>query len=122
MSLTNFSRRKLRVRGKIAARNKGLRPKIVVFRSNKSIYAQLVSIEGKILTSFSSLNLDAKKNNNKSSDKITGLQKATLVGENFAKLCLALNIKEVVFDKGAYNYNGRVKALADACRSAGLIF
>jgi large subunit ribosomal protein L18 len=126
MNLTNFSRRKLRVRGKIAARNKGLRPKIVVFRSNKSIYAQLVSIEGKILTSFSTLNMDEKKSTKKSSaketNKLTGLQKATLVGEKFAKLCLASNVKEVVFDKGAYNYNGRVKALADACRSAGLIF
>ncbi len=131
MNLTNFSRRKLRVRGKIAARNKGLRPKIVVFRSNKSIYAQLVSIEGKVLTAFSTLNLDGKKSskkssaketNNKEPNKITGLQKATLVGETFAKSCLALNVKEVVFDKGAYNYNGRVKALADACRSAGLIF
>ena len=64
----------------------------------------------------------AKKSSTKVINKITGLQKATLVGEKFAKLCLALNVKEVVFDKGAYNYNGRVKALADACRSAGLIF
>ena len=122
MILTNFSRRKLRVRGKIASRNKGLRPKIVVFRSNKTIYAQLVSIEGKVLASFSGLSLDKEKDGKKTANKLTGLQKATLVGENFAKLCLGLNVKEVVFDKGAYNYNGRVKALADACRNTGLIF
>ncbi len=122
MSLTNFTRRKLRVRGKIASRNKNLRPKIVVFRSNTNIYAQLVTVAGKVLASFSTLNLDEKKSSKKSADKITGIAKAILVGEGFAKLCLALDIKEVIFDKGAYNYNGRVKALADACRKAGLIF
>lgn len=122
MRLTNFTRRKLRVRGKITAKNKSLRPRIVVTRSNKGIYAQLVSAEGKMLTSFSSLNLEAAKDDKKSSTKITGLQKAASVGENFAKACLKLKVKEVVFDKGAYNYNGRVKALAEACRKAGLVF
>jgi large subunit ribosomal protein L18 len=116
MTLTNSTRRKLRVRGKIASRNKSLRPKIVVFRSNKNIYAQLVDVTGKVLVSFSTLSFEDQDS------KTNGLEKAKLVGENFAKLCLQSDIKEVVFDKGEYNYNGRVKALANACRDAGLIF
>ena len=50
------------------------------------------------------------------------MQKATAVGAEFAKICLKAGFKEVVFDKGAYIYNGRVKALAEACREAGLQF
>ena len=54
--------------------------------------------------------------------KINGIEKAKLVGKKFAELCLKNNIKEVVFDKGAYIYHGRVKAMAEACREAGLSF
>jgi len=113
--LTNTERRKFRVRNKIAKSNKQLRPKIVVFRSNKNIYAQLVNIEGKVLGSFSTLAFEENK-------KASGLEKATLVGKEFAKVCLKNGIKEVVFDKGSYVYNGRVKALAEACRAEGLQF
>jgi len=113
--LTTFERRQLRVRGKIAANNKTQRPRIVVARSNKNFHAQLVNIEGAVLTSYSTVNFKEKK-------KISGMEKAKLVGAEFAKLCLKGGYKEVVFDKGAYNYNGRVKALAEACREAGLQF
>ena len=113
--LTNFERRKHRVRNKLAKNNKSNRPKIVVKRSNKNIYAQLISLEGKVLASFSNLKL-------KDTAKITGIQKAEKVGEEFAKICLKDGVKEVIFDKGAYVYNGRVKALAEACRKAGLQF
>ncbi len=114
--LNTYERRKLRVRGKIAKNNKSQRPRIVVTRSNKNIHAQLISVEGLVLQAYSTVNFkDSKK-------KITGLEKAALVGEEFAKLCLAKGIKEVVFDKGAYNYNGRVKAIAESCRKAGLQF
>ena len=54
--------------------------------------------------------------------KVSGVEKAKLVGKEFAKICLQKGIKEIVFDKGAYVYNGRVKAIAEACREAGLQF
>lgn len=111
----NYERRKHRVRNKIAKSNKSLRPRIVVSRSNVNVYAQLVSVEGKVLESFSTLKIKDDK-------KITGLQKAQLVGEEFAKICLKNGFKEVIFDKGAYTYSGRVKTLAEACRKAGLNF
>jgi large subunit ribosomal protein L18 len=113
--LTNYERRKFRVRNKIIKSNKTNRPRIVVSRSNKNIYAQLITSEGKVLKSFSTVNFEENK-------KATGLEKATLVGKEFAKICLKEGIKEVVFDKGAYIYNGRVKALAEACRAEGLKF
>lgn len=113
--ITNYERRKYRVRNKIAKNNKGLRPRIVVSRSNKNIYAQLINVEGKVLNSFSTLNFE--ENN-----KVSGLEKAQLVGKEFAKNCLKSGVVEVVFDKGSYIYSGRIKALADACREAGLKF
>lgn len=113
--LNTYERRKLRVRGKIAKNNKSQRPRIIVTRSNKNIHAQLISVDGNVLQAYSTVNFKDNK-------KITGIEKATLVGAEFAKLCLANGIKEVVFDKGAYNYNGRVKAIAESCRKAGLQF
>lgn len=113
--LTTEKRRLLRVRGKIAARNKSLRPRIVVTRSNKNLGVQLINVEGKVLASYSTLNFKEK-------NKASGVEKAKLVGAEFAKLCLKDGFKEVVFDKGAYVYNGRVKAVAESCRAAGLQF
>jgi large subunit ribosomal protein L18 len=113
--LTNYDRRKLRVRGNISARNKGSRPRIVVSRSNKNIYAQLINSDGTVLQSFSTLSFEQEI-------KISGVEKAKKVGEEFAKLCVKSGVKEVVFDKGAYLYNGRIKALAESCRSVGLKF
>ncbi len=113
--LTTQKRRLLRVRGKIAANNKSLRPRIVVTRSNKNLGMQLINIEGKVLYSYSTVNFKETK-------KVSGMEKAKLVGAEFAKLCLKGGVKEVVFDKGAYIYNGRVKAVAEACREAGLQF
>lgn len=118
MALNNFERRKLRVRGKVIANNLGLRPRIVVFKSNKNIHAQLIDAEGKVVTSFSSVNL--RKEDEKAKHK--GIDKAALVGKRFAENCVKANVKEVVFDKGAYRYHGRIKALAESCRKAGLIF
>jgi len=113
--LTTYERRKLRVRNSIVKNNKSNRPRIVVTRSNKNIHAQLIDVAGKVLASFSTLNFEEDK-------KISGIEKATLVGKEFAKICLKNGAKAVVFDKGAYIYNGRVKALAEACRAEGLQF
>lgn len=89
-------------------------PRLCVFRSNANIYAQIIDDEtGKTLVSTSSLNLKLKKND---------IETATKVGEEIAKLAKSAKIKEVVFDRGGYKYHGRVKALAEAARDAGLKF
>jgi large subunit ribosomal protein L18 len=113
--LTNYERRKFRVRNKIAASNKSNRPRISVARSNKNLQVQLIAVDGNVICAFSSLKLDQNK-------KASGIEKAKEVGREFAKICLGKGVKEVVFDKGAYVYNGRVKALAESCREAGLQF
>jgi large subunit ribosomal protein L18 len=113
--LTNYERRKFRVRNQIAQSNKGNRPRLVVTRSNKNISVQLIDISGKVLKAFSTLSFEENK-------KASGIEKAKMVGKEFAKICLKDGIKEVVFDKGAYVYNGRVKAVAEACRESGLQF
>ena len=118
LSLNNFDKRKVRVRKRIKDHNQSSRPKIVVFRSNKNIYAQLIAIDGKVINSYSSLLIEKKE----LGENHKGVDIAKFVGDKFAKLCLENNIKKVVFDKGAYLYNGRIQALADSCRAAGLEF
>ncbi len=113
--ITSYERRKFRVRNAIAQNNKSSRPRIVVSRSNKNIYTQLIDVEGKVLQAYSTLNL-------KENEKMNGVEKAKLVGKEFAQLCLNSGITKVVFDKGAYAYNGRVQTIAEACREAGLQF
>ena len=111
--LTSYQRRKIRVRNNVKKNNKSNRPRMTVNRTNKNIYAQIISIDGGVLAQSSSILFD---------EKITGVDKAKNVGKNIAELCKKANIDNIVFDKGAYNYNGRVKALADACREFGLKF
>lgn len=113
--ITSSERRKFRVRNSIAKNNKSGRPRIVVSRSNKNLYTQLIDVDGKVLQSFSTLNLEENT-------KATGIEKAKVIGKKFAELCLKDGITKVVFDKGGYAYNGRVKTIADACREAGLQF
>jgi large subunit ribosomal protein L18 len=116
--LSSFDKRKVRVRDRIKDRNKGGRPRISVFRSNKNIYAQLIDDKGKVIKSYSSLLVEEKD----LGKGAKGVDIAKFVGDKFAKLCIEAGITEVVFDKGAYLYNGRVKALAESCREAGLKF
>ena len=111
--LTSYQRRKVRVRNNVKKNNKSNRPRMVINRTNKNIYAQIVSVDGKVLLQFSSILFE---------DKISGVEKAKIVGKSIAELCKKANIEKIVFDKGAYNYNGRVKALANACREFGLNF
>lgn len=106
-------RRQNRVRGKLSI-NLGV-PRLSVFRSNQHIWAQIIDDKhGKTLVSFSTKSLK-KAEGNKS-------KKATLVGQEIAKLALEKNIKKVRFDRGLYRYHGRVKALADGARELGLNF
>ena len=90
-------------------------PRLNVFRSNKQIYAQSIDdTTGKTLLSSSSLVLKLENGGN--------VEAAKKVGEDIAKKCLAANIESVRFDRGGYVYHGRVQALADAAREAGLKF
>ena len=100
-----------RVRAKIAWTSS--RPRLAVFRSNTGIYAQLIDdVEGKTLTSASDLKIKTG----------TKTEKAIKVWEEIAKNANSLKIKEIVFDKWGFAYHGRVKALADSARKAGLEF
>ena len=90
-------------------------PRLNVFRSNKGIYAQVIDdVTGTTLASSSNLELKIKNGGN--------IEAAKAVGKAIAEKALAKGIKEVVFDRGGYLYIGRVAALADAAREAGLQF
>ena len=107
-------RRHRRVRGKIFG--SGERPRLVVFRSNRGIEAQLVDdLEGKTLAAASWLGL-------KKSFKGSKTEQAAEVGKLLAANAKKANVETVVFDRGGYLYHGRVKALADAAREGGLKF
>jgi len=106
-------RRHERVRAKISGTNKT--PRLVVFRSNKNIEAQVIDdTKGITLVASSSKALKlANGGNIKASEE---------VGKAIAEACKAKKISEVVFDRGGYIYHGRVKALAEAARKGGLKF
>ena len=91
------------------------RPRLTVFRSHKHVYAQIIDDEaGRTLCSASSKVLDMGYGG--------GVEAARAVGESLGKKAAELSIKQVGFDRGPYKYHGRVKALADAARKAGLSF
>jgi large subunit ribosomal protein L18 len=107
-------RRHRRVRGKVLGTAE--RPRLVVFRSNRGIEAQLVDdLEGKTLAAASWLQL-------KKSFKGSKSEQAAEVGKLLAQNAKKADIETVVFDRGGYLYHGRVKALADAAREGGLKF
>ncbi|HEX5429627.1 MAG TPA: 50S ribosomal protein L18 [Patescibacteria group bacterium] len=110
---TSKQQRKLRharVRAKVSGTKS--RPRLNIFRSNSQIYAQLIDDEaGLTLASATSLEI---KSRGKKSDV------ATEVGKLAAQKAQALGIKEAVFDRGGYQYHGRVKNLAEGAREAGL--
>ncbi len=91
------------------------RPRLNVFRSNKHIYAQVVDdTKGHTLCASSSLQLKLENGGN--------IEAAKKVGADIAEKCKAINIEAIRFDRGGYIYHGRVQALADAAREAGLKF
>lgn len=110
-------RRHIRVRAKVSGT--AIKPRLCVFRSLNHIYAQVVDDSaGYTLVSASSLDAEIK-------DKIRGKKKAEcaeLVGSLVAQRALSKGIKQIAFDRGGYQYHGRVKALAEAARKAGLDF
>lgn len=107
------SRRHARVRKNLSGTSE--MPRLNVFRSNTQIYAQIINDEtGTTLASSSSVALKIKNGGN--------IEGAKAVGADIAKKALDLKIKKVVFDRGGYQYHGRVEALADAARENGLEF
>ena len=111
-------RKKARVRKKILGTPS--RPRLTVFRSSCHIYAQIIDdSQGKTIVSTSSLSKALK-------DEVKGAASerdiCKLVGKAAAKLALEKKITEVVFDRNGYLYHGRVKAVADGAREAGLKF
>lgn len=108
-------KRHLRIRKTISGTPE--RPRLNVYRSNKQIYAQLIDdVAGVTLVSASSCDKDLNIANG------GNVEAATAVGKAVAEKALKAGIKAVVFDRGGYLYHGRVKALADAAREAGLEF
>ena len=91
------------------------RPRLAIYKSGKHMYAQLIDDQaGRTLVSVSTLSLDIKKSGNKDAAKT--------VGAEIAKLAVSKKIKDVVFDRSGYVYHGRVRAVAEGAREAGLNF
>jgi ribosomal protein L18, bacterial type len=106
-------RRHRRVRSKISGTTE--RPRLNVFRSNGNIHAQIIDdVNGTTLVSANSVEMKIANGGN--------VAAAKQVGEEIAKRAKKAKIEEVVFDRGGYIYHGRVKALAEAAREAGLKF
>ncbi|ROR31684.1 large subunit ribosomal protein L18 [Mobilisporobacter senegalensis] len=117
------SRTKVRVNKHRKLRNRfagtPARPRLAVFRSNNHMYAQIIDdTVGNTLVSASTLQKDVKAE----LEKTNNVDAATKLGTVIAKKALEKGITEVVFDRGGFIYQGKIKALADAAREAGLQF
>jgi large subunit ribosomal protein L18 len=111
-------RRKIHRRLRHELSGKSERPRLCIFRSLKHTYAQIVDdLAGRTLAAASTLSMDGKK-----LDQGGNVAAAKRVGKAIAEKALTQGIQSVVFDRGGYLYHGRVKALAEAAREAGLKF
>ena len=114
---TGLVRRHRRVRGKISGTAQ--RPRMCVTRSNNNIYVQVIDdVERKTLIGVSTLGPEFKATGKKSRT----VEGAAAIGEIVGKKALEAGITEIVFDRGGHLYHGRVKAVAEAAREAGLKF
>ena len=117
MQIVGRERRKLRIRRKLSGTPE--RPRLTVFRTAKHIYAQVVDdVAGKTLAHVSTLSRDVRE----AIGEDVKTDAAKKVGAAIAKVLLAKGIDKVVFDRNGYLFHGRVAALADAARAAGLKF
>ena len=108
-------RRGFRVRNRI--KRDAARPRLSVFRSHKHIYAQIIDDQaGRTLVACSTADQELRSQGGKSGNKLA----AAVVGKLLAQRALQAGIKQVAFDRRSYKYHGRVAALADAARQAGL--
>lgn len=113
---TGRFKRAARIRKKVSGTE--ARPRLTVFRSNSQIYAQVIDdVTGKTLVAVSSITKEIKENLKEVKGKI---EVSKMIGTAIAKKALEANITAVVFDRNGYRYHGRVKAVADAAREAGL--
>lgn len=117
------SRSEIRVKKHLKIRNRFTgtpqRPRLAVFRSNNHMYAQIIDdTKGHTLVAASTLEKDVKAELQKTND----VAAAAYLGTVIAKKALEKGIKSVVFDRGGFIYQGKIKALADAAREAGLEF
>jgi len=117
------SRSEVRAKKHLKIRNRfsgtAERPRLAVFRSNNHMYAQVIDdSEGKTLVAASTLEKAVKSELEKTND----VDAASYVGKLIAERAIAAGIKTVVFDRGGFIYQGKIKALADAAREAGLEF
>lgn len=104
-----------KIRNKISGTSE--RPRLSVFRSNNHIYAQVIDdVKGNTIVAASTMDKDIKV------EKTNNTDAAAVVGESVAKKAIEKGIESVVFDRGGHIYHGKIKALADAAREAGLKF
>ena len=117
MALSKIERRqRIKYRIKKTVSGTAQRPRLVVFRSNSEIYAQIIDdTKGVTLVAASSRDKDLKASGTKT-------EKAKQVGEAIAKKALAAGIETISLDRGGYLYHGRVKSLAEGAREGGLKF
>ena len=121
--VSKVSRAKVRAKKHRRLRNRfsgtAERPRLAVFRSNNHMYAQIIDdTVGKTLVSASTLDKDVKAE----CEKTNNVEAAAVVGKVVAKKALEKGITTVVYDRGGFIYEGKVKALAEAAREAGLEF
>lgn len=121
--ITKKSRSEVRAKKHLKVRNRfsgtAERPRLAVFRSNNHMYAQIIDdTVGNTLVSASTLQKDVKAELKKTND----VEAASYLGKVIAEKALEKGIKTVVFDRGGFIYQGKVKALAEAAREAGLEF
>ncbi len=120
--ITKKSRSEIRHKKHARLRNRisgtAERPRLCVFRSNNHMYAQVIDdVKGHTLCAASTMDKEAKD-----LEYTDNVDAAAFVGKTIAERALAKGIKEVVFDRGGFIYHGKVKALAEAAREAGLEF
>ena len=115
MSTKNLSRLRRAKKSRFNIRNQES-PRLTVYRSSQHFYAQIFdSLGSKVIVSASTTEKDLKINSN-------NLEAVVKLGQKVAERALEIGIKKVVFDRSGYKYHGRIKALADSAREAGLEF
>ncbi len=110
-------RKKAKKRSKHSLKVSEKKPRLVVFRSRRYIYAQIVDKNGRVLCNVSPISKELKEKN-----LGKNIESAKIVGSFLGKKLKELNINEVCFDRNGFLYHGKIKALADACRSEGINF
>ena len=114
----NWQNKRKRIKYRIIQKNRNDYPRLVVYRSNTNIYAQLVDdLKMTTLLSASSIDKDLKDPIEKAANKI---EKSTIVGNAIAAKIKKAKIGQIIVDRNGYKYHGRVKALTEAIRSADI--